>query len=119
MVWVQAIRAQASRDSSSHTALMLNYRRESTQPGVLPGADAVLDPRVDPVPGLQMEELPDLGVGGEGLEAVTETGKRHFACLVSTCTSPKSPSLGKCERSTRRALCAFRTQAVHHVAGRR
>jgi len=42
--------------------------REPAQPGDLAGADAVLDPGVRPVPGLQVGQLPDLRVGGECLE---------------------------------------------------
>jgi hypothetical protein len=47
---------------------------EPAQPGFLGGPDAVLDPGVGAVPGLQEGELSDAGVGGEGLVAVAVGG---------------------------------------------
>ena len=44
-------------------------RREPADAGVLRDADAVLDPGVGPVPGLQEPKLTAAGVGGEGLVA--------------------------------------------------
>ena len=70
MVWVQASRSTASMTAVSQAALIAKAAGgEAAQAGVLAAADAVLDPGVGAVAGVEERQLPDAGVGGDALVA--------------------------------------------------
>jgi len=79
------------------------------QPGVLGAADPVLDAGVGAVPGLEVGELADFGVGGEGLEPpAAGVGERELRPGMGSFPANDDPHAGRPGRPTRPATATRR-----------